>query len=297
MKLIAFTCPSCGARLDVDVENKTATCQFCGANFPIEEEVQHFQMDGAAQAGYEFEKGRQRAQAEAATQQVYNIPTSVQEEAPQKKRRTWLWVLGWIIIFPVPLTLIMLKKKDMNPKLRYGIIAAGWLVYFAIGLSGSGGKSKNKTEDTSSESVAAQEAGTDSTETEAKETVDEEASDTKSDENNATDDAILLEANIPGEFGKTFTIYGGGSEDDMGTRLGWFVPKGTYTVKNLDESGPWEQVNYGNPEPIVNDDGFKESAHFENVLIKPGEEADVVVPEGGCIYITGDSGQLELKKQ
>lgn len=31
----------------------------------------------------------------------------------------------------------MLRKKDMKPALKYGIIAAAWIVYLIIGLSGN----------------------------------------------------------------------------------------------------------------------------------------------------------------
>lgn len=57
---------------------------------------------------------------------------------PQKKKMkmTWLWVLGWIYIFPLPLTFLMLNKKDMKPVLKYGIIAIAWMIYLAIGLFG-----------------------------------------------------------------------------------------------------------------------------------------------------------------
>lgn len=51
-------------------------------------------------------------------------------------KKTWLWVLGWICIFPVPLTILMLRKKNMMPAVKYGIIAAAWLLFFAIGSSG-----------------------------------------------------------------------------------------------------------------------------------------------------------------
>lgn len=61
-------------------------------------------------------------------------------QEPPKKRKTWLWVLGWICIFPVPLTIIMLNKEDMSKKARYGIIAAGWILYLLIGLGGGGSK-------------------------------------------------------------------------------------------------------------------------------------------------------------
>lgn len=36
--------------------------------------------------------------------------------------------------------IIMLNKKDMSKKARYGIIAAGWILYLLIGLGGGGSK-------------------------------------------------------------------------------------------------------------------------------------------------------------
>lgn len=52
-------------------------------------------------------------------------------------RKTWLWVLGWIFIFPVPLTILLLRKKDMKPAVKYGIIAAAWLLFLVIGVFGN----------------------------------------------------------------------------------------------------------------------------------------------------------------
>lgn len=139
-----------------------AFCSYCGAALPIDDEIQKVQLDGAEKAGYEFEKGRQRAQAEAAQtsfqpqQACYQpapqparyqpaqpqVPPQPQQapQEPPKKRKTWLWVLGWICIFPVPLMIIMLNKEDMSKKARYGIIAAGWILYLLIGLGGGGSK-------------------------------------------------------------------------------------------------------------------------------------------------------------
>lgn len=57
-----------------------------------------------------------------------------------KKRKTWLWVLGWICIFPIPLTILLLRKKDMKLAIKYGIIAIAWVTYLIIGLSGNSEK-------------------------------------------------------------------------------------------------------------------------------------------------------------
>ena len=141
MKLVAFTCPACGAQLNVDIEKQQASCQYCGATFPVDDEAQHIRYDNAEQAGDEFERGRQRAQAEFAQaqaraqgmgQQPYQIPLQVPastQAPPKAKRKTWLWALGWLIIFPVPLTILMMRNKKLSEKVRMGIITAACIVY------------------------------------------------------------------------------------------------------------------------------------------------------------------------
>ena len=52
-------------------------------------------------------------------------------------KKTWLWVLGWICIFPLPLTILLLRKKDMKPAVKYGIIAVAWVLFLIIGMAGN----------------------------------------------------------------------------------------------------------------------------------------------------------------
>lgn len=67
------------------------------------------------------------------------------ENAKPKKKRLWLWVLGWICIFPVPLTILMLRNKKLNKGVRIAIIAIGWIIYLAAIF---GGNSSSKTDET-----------------------------------------------------------------------------------------------------------------------------------------------------
>ncbi len=55
----------------------------------------------------------------------------------KKGTPTWVWALGWICMFPLPLTILLLRKKDMKPTLKYSIIAAAWILYLIIGLYGN----------------------------------------------------------------------------------------------------------------------------------------------------------------
>lgn len=141
MKIVSMVCPNCGASLQVDADQKNLTCSYCGNGLYVDDEVKHVQYDNAEETGYQFEKGRQRAQAEATRvqQQTFNMNFG----KPPKKRKTWLWVLGWIFIFPVPLTILMLRNQKLSKPVKIGIIVAAWIVYLIIGLAG-GGSGDNK---------------------------------------------------------------------------------------------------------------------------------------------------------
>ena len=141
MKIVSMVCPNCGASLQVDADQKNLTCSYCGNGLYVDDEVKHVQYDNAEETGYQFEKGRQRAQAEATRvqQQTFNMNFG----KPPKKRKTWLWVLGWIFIFPFPLTILMLRNQKLSKPVKIGIIVAAWIVYLIIGLAG-GGSGDNK---------------------------------------------------------------------------------------------------------------------------------------------------------
>ena len=146
MKLLKTICPHCGAPLEYDAEQKKAVCGFCKSELIVDDEVRHLSFDNGEEFGYQFEKGRQRAQAEMKSNTAKQtadtqIPAvSVTPSAP--KRKTWLWVLGWIFIFPLPLTLILIKKPNINKTLKYVIIIVAWLAY--IGMMGISAVSDSK---------------------------------------------------------------------------------------------------------------------------------------------------------
>ena len=61
MKLINYACPSCGAQLQIDSEKNSALCPYCGQIFGLKKELLESNTENI---GYEFEKGRIRAQNE-----------------------------------------------------------------------------------------------------------------------------------------------------------------------------------------------------------------------------------------
>lgn len=79
------------------------------------------------------------------------------ETAKVSKRRTWLWVIGWIFIFPIPLTILLLRKKDMKPAVKYGIIAVAWVAFFTIGMFGNSETDVTQTDIAPSQTEGVQE--------------------------------------------------------------------------------------------------------------------------------------------
>ena len=66
------------------------------------------------------------------------------------KKKIWLWIIGWIFIFPIPITIIVRKRVFKNI-LKFGIICCVWGLYIAgafisINLNDLSQKSENISE-------------------------------------------------------------------------------------------------------------------------------------------------------
>ena len=147
-------CPSCGA------ETNGKFCEYCGSELP-KDKVNVGVCPKCGNSNISFKRERigtatQRTSrknvigtgrtGQSVSQSTYrtvglcqNCGHTWNPNAGSKSsgKKTWLWVLGWICIFPVPLTILLLRKKDMKPAVKYGIIAVAWLLFFAIGSSGN----------------------------------------------------------------------------------------------------------------------------------------------------------------
>ncbi len=157
-------CPNCGA----EVKSTSRFCEYCGSSVSPQMIKEQEQLNkavcpkcGSTNISYSREKqgeikGKRGTAVIRSTIGVckdcgYTWQTD-SGTPTAKKSNTWLWVLGWICIFPIPLTILLLRKKDMKPSLKYGIIAVAWIVYLIIALSG--GSSKEQTTSASTESAS-----------------------------------------------------------------------------------------------------------------------------------------------
>ena len=126
LKITELECPSCGAPIRPDESGEIAVCPFCGNTCAISD-TDTASRQNAEDLGYYYEKGRQRARAEMQQTPAYTAPTL------PKRRHTWLWVLGWIFLFPVPATILLVRSKTLPPVLKGVLIAAVWLLFIWLG--------------------------------------------------------------------------------------------------------------------------------------------------------------------
>ena len=58
MKLVDFKCPNCGSGIKADTDSRTATCEYCGSAFAIDDESLTVNVNLSCQeeAGYQFER-------------------------------------------------------------------------------------------------------------------------------------------------------------------------------------------------------------------------------------------------
>ncbi len=49
-----------------------------------------------------------------------------------------LWILLWLLVFPIPITIVFLKSNKLNKSAKFLIIAAAWVIYLMIFAPGFG---------------------------------------------------------------------------------------------------------------------------------------------------------------
>ena len=150
-------CPNCGAEIGT-----SNTCEYCGSTITSEmkKEQEILNKSGCPKCGSTNIKFTRENHGEVNGKNSKKIVhktvgvcndcgyTWYLDVVEPKKRKTWLWVLGWIFIFPVPLTILMLRKKDMKPAVKYGIIAAAWVLYLIIGFGRNSSNNRPSTDNT-----------------------------------------------------------------------------------------------------------------------------------------------------
>ena len=144
MKLIDLTCPHCNAQLTVDDSRQFIFCEYCGAKILIDDEVKHIQFDNTEEAGYNFERGRQRAKAEATREILFDRRLSAEEEGYRYEMGRQRAQAEAARRFPTPVYQAPVQMPAVSRKSR-GTALVIWLFfglfgghYFYAGRPGTG---------------------------------------------------------------------------------------------------------------------------------------------------------------
>ncbi len=286
-------CPGCGAEIGA-----SKFCEFCGSQITLEmqKEQEQLNKEGCPKCGSTNIQIKRENQGEVRSKNsktVLHQTVAVCKDCgytwypngKEKPRKTWLWVLGWIFIFPLPLTLILLKKKDMKPALKYGIIAAAWIIYLLIGICGNADKqtevSKNNptipsiSEQTKTEEQAEKITETDSSS--AQSTI-----------------SFVLSWDEMGEYGEKMTL-NEGTDSEM-TFIAFRVPIGEYKVTNKSSSGAAQVTVYSGVEFDGQWDQFvADNCASPIVVFANEEEKTIEVKDGQFIKLSDYSENIQFE--
>ena len=128
-------CTFCGTEQAVDPGQQCTVCHNCGKPFITANAIQNYNSP--------YQNGAFGQHVSSGVQRGYSPPP--QNYQQPKKKHTLLWILGWIFMFPIPLTILISRNQTMGKKLKIGLISASWIVYLIIFFP----KGLTRTRDTS----------------------------------------------------------------------------------------------------------------------------------------------------
>lgn len=133
MKLLEMKCKNCGALLKVEENAQYINCQYCNTKYKLDDEVQHIKYDDMEKSGYEFEKGRIKAQQEQKrVQSNYNNLNNVNNTSKKKNNKTLWLILARIFLLPFTATYFIAKSNKLDKKKKLIIIAITWVIFLLM---------------------------------------------------------------------------------------------------------------------------------------------------------------------
>ncbi len=272
--IVKVKCPSCGAITSGTV------CEYCGSPLTSQKSTRSV----CARCGSQNIVFRRENQGEVRGKNAKRIVHRtvgfckdcgntwyITEDAP-KKRKTWLWVLGWIFIFPLPLTILLLRKKSMKPVIKYGIIAAAWIVFLLIWFSGNTSDNNTQTP-VAITNPAAQSVQTSTT------PIKEPLS-------------FVLSYNETGEYGVQNTL--NENTDMPDSYVAFHIPVRTYEVTNKDSSGSAQVSVYSGTEYDGQWEQFVTRCCDAPIVLMAGETKNLTIHEGQFVKLSDNSTNIEF---
>ncbi len=119
-------CPNCGVRVGAEEKH----CPRCGTSYYTK---------SCPECGYN------QNNLNGSNSRTYGKQSYQEPQKPKKRGMIWAWILGWIFMFPVPITILVMREKRLSQVLKIVIIAIVWGVYMYLGYIGGSSKSDTTT--------------------------------------------------------------------------------------------------------------------------------------------------------
>ena len=282
-------CPNCGAEVSGNV------CEFCGSQLSTgTNQKAHCSNCGSTNITFKRENaGEYKVKGKNAKRVVHRTvgyckdcgnTWYIGDDIP-KKRKTWLWVLGWIFIFPLPLTILMLRKKEMKPAIKYGIIAVAWVLYLVIALTYKPNEDKKVDTVNPTETIAP---------AQIKDTTKAEKP-AKSEESTKTELlSFVLKDGETGEYGLEVILNKDTEFEEH--EIAYHLPAGTYTVENLNSKGAGQVSVYcGGPEKNGEWEEFVADDNCARpIVVMAGESKELVIKDGQFVVLSDETSNIQF---
>ena len=109
MRLVELKCKNCGANLEIDEGEEIVNCPYCNATYKIDDEAQHIKYDDMENSGYEFEKGRIKAQKESFENITKNVNIKSLSKIP-----IIMFIIVVVLMVAIFLTSVLRMKNVFN---------------------------------------------------------------------------------------------------------------------------------------------------------------------------------------
>lgn len=286
-------CPNCGAEVAGNF------CEYCGSQL----QGQRPKCSKCGSTNITFKRENQGEIRGKSSKQVIHRTVGlckdcgntwyVSETAPSitpHKRKTWLWVLGWLFIFPLPLTVLIMRKRDMNAILKIFAIAASWIIYFSIGMARE--KQDNQILNASDLSPAPiQVISTDTPNSVDEVPVAEVPANTESITENAK---FSLSYDVAGEYGEPLTL---NENTDMPISfIAFKIPGGVYDVSNKAAQGTAQITVYSGVEFDGQWEQFVSRDCDKPIVLQSGDVKSLTVQEGQFLKLNDGATDIEFVK-
>ncbi len=259
-------CPNCGVKAGAEPKK----CPRCG---------REYYSPACPDCGYMVNGGN--TTVIISNTQEEPAPQPVRPVQQPRKQRPLLWALGWLFIFPVPLTILVSRSRKMKPALKYAIIGIAWILYLIFVFTYNSKEDENAVQADAGAPIGTAEAA-----------AQEEASGPEE-----LPLTFVLYENEPGDYGEEVVVYAG--TEDEACEIAYHIPAGTYLVSDLnDERSVLVSVYSAGPGPDSEWEYFvTDEDCADPIVLEPGETKELVILEGQFVVLSEGSTNIRFVLQ